>query len=315
MIYNIFTGFEGVLDLEHFLHIIINQQSRNSDATFKKLLIDLPKYTKNYKIHITDNLEQLEKVILQLKSKLHSDDLVVTVGGDGSLNQTVTFFEKYDLKNKIGYIPSGSGNDFARTHGIPIKTEAAIAHLFEVTESKELSVLEATQGEAILYAVNSLGFGIDGLVNHMINAKGQKKALGPLAYLSGVLSAFSKQEKFSITLKVDDEIRSYDQVQLVLIVNNPYFGGGIKIVPDADGTDDYLEVVVAEDVSASHLFSILPRILTNQSHLSHKNLHTFKGKEVAIFSNSEQYGQKDGEVFNQKGFAYTFKTIKRDFWI
>lgn len=301
--------------MKHFLHLIINQQSRNSDATFKKLLIELPKYTKNYKIHISDNLEQLEKIIIQFKTTLHEDDVVVTVGGDGSLNQTVTFFEKYKLKNKLGYIASGSGNDFARTHGIPIKTEAAIAHLFEVEESQTLSVLQATQGETILYAVNSLGFGIDGLVNHMINSNNQKKALGPLAYLSGVLSAFSKQEKFSITLKVDDEIHSYDQVQLVLVANNPYFGGGIKIVPDADGTDDYLEVVVAKDVSAGHLFSILPRILTNQSHLTHKNLHTFKGKEVAIFSDSEQYGQKDGEVFNQNGFAYTFKTIKRDFWI
>lgn len=301
--------------MEHFLHIIINQRSRNSDTVFKKILIELPKYTNNYKTYITDNIEQLEKVIVQLKKTIQPSDIVVTVGGDGSLNQTVSFFEKYDLKNNLGYIPSGSGNDFARTHGIPVKTKAAIAHLFQVKESKNLSVIQATQGETVQYAVNSLGFGIDGLVNHMINSSNQKKTFGPFAYLSGVLTAFSKQEKFSTTIKVDDEIHSYDQVQLVLVTNNPYFGGGIKIVPEADGTDDYLEVVVAEDVSAGHLLSILPRILTNQSHLSHKNLHTFKGKEVAVFSDSKQYGQKDGEVFNQEGFAYTFKTIKKDFWI
>jgi YegS/Rv2252/BmrU family lipid kinase len=301
--------------LDRFLHIIINQQSRNSDAVFKKLLLELPNYTKNYEIHITDNIEQLDKMIKQLKTKIAPNDLVVTVGGDGSLNQTVTFFEKYQLENDIGYIPSGSGNDFARTHNIPVKTEAAIAHLFKIKKPKELSIIHGTQGEKEHYAVNSLGLGIDGLVNHMINANLQKKSMGRSSYIMGVLSAFGKQNKFPITLKVDDGVYTFDHVQLALVSNNPYFGGGIKIVPEADGSDDFLEVVIANDASLSNLLNILPRILMNQSHLNHPKLHYFKTKEVALFTESEQYAQKDGEVFKQKGFAYTFTTKKRSFWI
>lgn len=301
--------------MERFLHIIVNQQSRKSDAVFKQLLVKLPDYTKNYKIHITDNIHQLEQIIQEFKDSIDPESLVVTVGGDGSLNQTVTFFEKYHLKNDLGYIPSGSGNDFARTHKIPIKTGAAIEHLFNVKKAKEISIIHATQGEHEHYAVNSLGLGLDGLVNQMINSNKNKKSLGRSSYITGVLSAFKQQEKFPVSLKVDEDIYSFDQVQLVLIANNPYFGGGIKIVPDADGTDDLLEIVIAEDVSGGDLFSILPRLLMNQSHLSHSNIYSYKGREIALFTESEQYAQKDGEVFKQKGFAYKLTTRKRTFWI
>ncbi len=301
--------------MDQFLHIIINQQSRNSDDTFKKLLLELPNYTNNYKIHITDNIFQLEQLIKDLKETITAEQLVVTVGGDGSLNQTVTFLEKYGLKNDIGYIPAGSGNDFARAHGIPVKTEKAIAHLFHVKEATELSILQATQGDHEHYAVNSLGIGLDGLVNEVVNAKDGKKSLGPTSYIAGVFSAFVKQKKFAITIKVDQGVYTFDDVQMALIANNSYFGGGIKIAPEADDRDDFLDVIIANDVSTSNLLNIFPRVLINQSHLLHPKLHFFKTKQVAIFTESEQTAQKDGEVFKQKGFAYTFSTKKRSFWI
>ena len=304
-----------VLYLDRFLHIIINQQSRNSDATFKKLLLELPNYTNDYKIHITDNVFQLEQLIKELKEMITEDQLVVIVGGDGSLNQTVTLFEKYNLKNDIGYIPAGSGNDFARTHGIPIKTEKAIAHLFQVKKASELSILHATQGEHVQFAVNSLGIGLDGLINEMLNSNNHKKLLGPTSYIASILAAFIKQKKFKITIKVDQGIYTFNQVQMALVANNPYFGGGIEIVPEADVRDDFLEVVIANGVTTSNLMNILPRVFINKSHLLHPKLHFFKTKKVAIFTESEQFAQKDGEIFKQKGFAYTFSTKKRSFWV
>lgn len=301
--------------LDRFLHVIINQQSRNSDATFKKLLLELPNYTNKYQIHITDSIDQLELIIKNLKETIDSDDLIVTVGGDGSLNQTVTFCEKFQLKNEIAYIPSGSGNDFARANGIPIQTEKAIAHLFQIKKSTMLTIIHASQGDIEHYAVNSLGIGIDGAVNQMVNENSRKKVLGRTSYISSVLKAFTTQEKFPLILKVDDGVYTFDNVQLALVVNNPYFGGGIKIVPDADGTDDLLEVLIADDITPRNLLAILTRLLTNKSHLSHPKLFSFQTKKAALFTEAEQYGQKDGEIFNQQGFAYTFTTTKRSFWI
>lgn len=301
--------------MEHFLHIIVNQQSRNSDAAFKKLLLELPNYTSHYKIHITDNIEQLEKLMIALKETIQPDDLIVTVGGDGSLNQTVTFLEKYDFKNHLGYIPSGSGNDFARSRGIPTKTEDAIAHLFSVKAPVKLALIHATQGEKNHYAVNSLGIGIDGLVTYKTTQGTGKNILGPVSYVTSILSAFAKQDKFPLTLKVDDGVYRFDNAQLALVANNPYFGGGIHIAPNADGTDDLLEVIIGDNVSAKSLLNILGRIFGKKNHYDHPNVHTFQTKDVAIFTEATEYAQKDGECFKQEGFAFTIKTTHRSFWI
>ena len=301
--------------MDYFLHFIVNKQSRNSDTTFKKLLLEIPKYTHRYEISVTESIEQLDELLYQFKEQNNNKVIIVMVGGDGSLNQLVTLFEKYELKNYIGYIPSGSGNDFARANHIPVNTEKAIAHLFNITEKQELSIIHATEGDTEHFAVNSLGIGLDGLVNHFVNSGLRKKYLGATSYLTGVISGFLKQKKFKLTLKVDDGVYHFDHVQLALIANNPFFGGGINILPPANGKDDYLDILIADNVSAWDLFLILPRVLFKQTHLSHPKLHSFTTKEVALYTETEQYGQKDGEQFNQEGFAYTVNVRKRAFWI
>lgn len=301
--------------MDRFLHLIVNKQSRKSDATFKRLLIQIPKYTQNYKIYVTETTDKLEEVVNVLKREIDDSDLVIVIGGDGSLNHLVTLFEKNLLDNYIGYIPSGSGNDFARSHNMPINTDQAIEHLFHLEKPKEVSIIKAVQGDIIHYAVNSLGIGVDGLVIHQIESSPRKKYLGAVSYISNILSAFIKQQKFPITVKVDDGIYSFDHVQLALIANNPFFGGGIKIIPDADGTNDLLEVLIADNVSAYNLLSILRKLLVNKSHLTHPKLHHFVTKEIALYSETEQFAQKDGESFEQDGFAYTITTKKRKFWI
>jgi len=301
--------------LNRFLHIIINQQSKNSDIAFKKLVLELPKYTNKYEFYVTENIIQLEQVIKDLKDIISPDDLIVTVGGDGSLNQTVTFMEKYQLSNYLGYIPSGSGNDFARSHQIPTAPRKAIDHLFHKAEIQDISIIHAIQGEQEHFAVNSLGLGLDGFVNSMIASGIQKKTPGIRSYIAALLKGFSKQQKFPVTLNVDDEVHRFDQAQIALVANNPFFGGGIHIVPEADGKDDILEVLVAEDVSMGNLLKILFKLLSNQSHLSHPKFFSYSGKKIALYTEAEEYAQKDGEVFRQKGFAYIFSTKKRTFWI
>jgi len=301
--------------LNRFLHIIINQQSRNSDAAFKKLVLELPKHTNQYEFYVTENIDQLERVIKDLKTIVAPDDLIVTVGGDGSLNQTVTFMEKYQLSNYLGYIPSGSGNDFARTHQIPTAPKKAIDHLFHEAETQNLSIIHAIQGEQEHFAVNSLGIGIDGFVNSMINDGIQEKSTGIRSYITALLKGFSKQQKFPVTLKVDDEVHHFEQAQIALVANNPYFGGGINIIPEANGKDDILEVFVAEDILMKNLLKILFKLFSNKSHLSHPKFFSCSGKKIALYIEAEEYAQKDGEVFKQNGFAYIFTTKKRTFWI
>lgn len=301
--------------MKHFLHFIVNKQSRNSQAVFKKLVLELPKYKINYDFLITENVEQLDKLLSQLKDTISSSDIFVVVGGDGSLNHFVTRYTKYQFKNAIGYIPAGSGNDFARAHQIPIDTTKALLHLFSIEEKQDLSIIVATEGEIQHLAVNSIGFGIDGMIGHMMSSGKNKEKLGAKSYFLGIFSGFRKQKKFPLTLTIDDGEHYFDNVQLALVANNPSFAGGIYIVPEASGKDDQLEVLIANDVSARDLASIAAQLLTTKTHLNHSKLHSFKSKKINLFIDSHQYAQKDGEVFGQNTFNYHFDTIRLPFWI
>lgn len=301
--------------MNRFLHIIVNQHSRKSTNKFKSLLLELPKYTNQYDIHQTNNLEQLDKLLAQLKETASADDLIVFVGGDGSLNHGVTLMEKYAISNTIGYIPTGSGNDFARANGISTNIAKAVKDFFHTAQEKEMAILHATEGDTNYYAVNSLGIGIDGYVNHLINEKSQKKGLGPFLYLKTLVSAFKNQKKFSVALKVDQGIFTFEDVQLALFVNNPYFAGGLEIMPGASNLDDDLEVMIGHGVTYKDLFNIIGKLLTGKSHLDHPKIHVFKTKNASIFTEVIEYGQKDGEVIFQEGYALTFSTKKRLFWL
>lgn len=301
--------------MEHFLHFIVNKQSRNSQAVFKKLVLELPKHKINYDFLITENIGQLDKLLSQLKETIIPTDIFVVVGGDGSLNHFVARYTKYQFKNPIAYIPAGSGNDFARAHQIPIDTHKALFHLFSIEKKQDLSIIIATQEGTEHLAVNSIGFGIDGMIGHLMSSGKNKEKLGAKSYFLGIFSGFLKQKKFPLTLTIDDNEHQFDNVQLALVANNPSFAGGIYIVPEASGKDDQLEVLIADNVSARDLASILAKLITTKTHLTHPKLHSFKSKKVKLFIDSAQYAQKDGEVFGQTTFDYSFDTKKLPFWI
>lgn len=301
--------------MEQYFHFIVNKQSKKSKEVLNKLVEELPKYTQNYNFFITENIRDLEDTLVHLNKKIKKTDILVIVGGDGSLNHFISLTEKYNIKNPLGYIPAGSGNDFARSQKIPINTNNALNHLFQVNKEKKMAIIRIDEGKDKLYAANSLGIGIDGTVINLVHSKPYKEYLGQLSYISSIFTAFIKQTTFPLTLKVDQGIYNYEKCQLVVVVNNPFFGGGIEIIPEANGDDDNLNILVANNVSAFDLIKILIRLLFNKSHLNHPKLNHFVTKNGAFYIDSKQFGQKDGEPIDQDGYAYIFNTKSRSFWI
>ena len=80
--------------MDRFLHLIVNKQSRKSESTFKKLLIELPKHTQNYKIYVTETTDKLDDVVKDLKISIKKSDLVIVIGGDGSFHGALKLSEK-----------------------------------------------------------------------------------------------------------------------------------------------------------------------------------------------------------------------------
>src|SRR5690606_18086897 len=103
----------------------------------------------------------------------------------------------------VGYVPTGSGNDFARSLHLPMTIDGAIRSIIEQSEPRLLDILTGKSDNASIVAVNSIGFGLDGMVIHKLDQTKNKQTIGKFSYLASVLSAYFSQKHFPLKLIAD----------------------------------------------------------------------------------------------------------------
>lgn len=299
----------------HHLTFIINEHSRNGHGVIPRLTKALRNYSISYDVHKTNKSGHAKELAQILGKDIQKGELLVAVGGDGTLNEVVSGLEEQKMDTAIAYIPTGSGNDFARSHGFPLKLEKALARLFDIEEATELDLIVFKDNNLPNVAINSVGVGIDGMVISKVTTANSKEKMGKLSYLASVISAYFSQKPFPISIKLEERVIEFSESLLSVAANHKFFGGGIPIYPKADPQDSTLNLVVAEKVNFLELIHILARVLINSSHLKHKKLHTFNTKKCEIHVHSEEFGQKDGELLDKKKHILILETNKRKFWI
>ncbi len=191
---------------------------------------------------------------------------VVSVGGDGTHNEVVNgFFDDGELLSpdaELAVVPTGTGGDLRRTLGLPNDALAAIDLVGDVSRQVDVGRLTYTTddgGEAAAYFINIASFGVSGLVDKLVN--NSSKALGGKAsFLIGVAKAALRYRNQSVRLRLDDGEPFTRTLYNGVVANARYFGGGMKVAPDADMTDGLFDVVVMGDLGTVDLARGLPRI-------------------------------------------------------
>ncbi len=166
---------------------------------------------------------------------------VVAAGGDGTLHLLAQHLWDHAQLTEIvvGLLPLGTGNDFARSVGIPLDPEAAAA----VVVSGTPRTLDLLVDDAGGVAVNAVHCGVGGLaVRH---ADPLKPWLGRAAYKVGAAWAGARSAGWQVRVEVDDHVLVEGKVLFVGVGNGATIGGGTVIWPDARPDDGLAEVVVA----------------------------------------------------------------------
>lgn len=228
-------------------------------------------------------------------------ETVVSVGGDGTINEVVNgLYNSGNLEDvSLGIISTGTGSDYIRTIGIPRHPQDACQRLLNskkiLVDIGEVEYRNSGQTEKRLF-VNFAGLGFDAEV---VQATTQRfKTLGGLpAYLLGLLTTFLCYRNREITLKVDGEVVS-KKVCTVVMSNGKYGGGSMFIAPDADLTDGYFDVVTIDDISKPDLLWSLPRVYKG-THLTHPKVTMRQGQEIEIESAKRLLVQADGELLGE----------------
>ncbi|OJF95718.1 hypothetical protein AX762_06290 [Alkalibacterium sp. 20] len=297
------------------LIFIVNEYSRHGKKTTNKIRQVMDLFDSTYEIHLTQHKQHATSLAESFANELENDTLVVAVGGDGTLNEVVQGLVNAGNHLPVGYIPTGSGNDFARSLKLPLSIEASIRNIIETNTPTPLDILVGTSDNLNVVAVNSIGFGIDGMVIYKIDQTKNKQTIGKFSYLASVLSAYFSQKNFPLKLIADDRKFTYGEALLIVCTNNKFFGGGIPIHPQADATDELIDLVVAEKVSFWELLHILFSVLTTQKHLNHPKLHSHRVYSCEFTLYTPQYGQRDGELIDKNVQHMSVKIIKQLFWI
>jgi diacylglycerol kinase (ATP) len=229
-------------------------------------------------------------------------DIVVSVGGDGTINEIVNgIYASGNIgATALGIVSTGTGSDYIRTIGIPRRYEDACHCLLKLKKrTVDLGIVEymnnGSQMERLF--VNFAGFGFDAEIVRRTTR--QFKALGSLpSYLMGLLVTLVTYRNKDISLKLDGEPLQ-KRVCAVIINNGKYGGGGMFAAPGADLADGWLDVLIIGNMSKPDLLCSLPRIYKG-THLNHPKVDMRKAREIEVQPrNSRIELQADGELLGE----------------
>jgi diacylglycerol kinase family enzyme len=120
------------------------------------------------------------------------------------------------------------------------------------------------------------------------------KALGgKVSYVWATFAVFARWKNSEIEVTVDDEVRRA-RMHDVVVANGPYFGGGMKICPNAKPDDGVFDVLLIGDVTKRDLAVTLPKIFRG-THLPHPKAELLRGAVVTVDSDVQLPIELDGE--------------------
>jgi diacylglycerol kinase (ATP) len=219
-------------------------------------------------------------------------ELIVAAGGDGTLNEVINGIGENLGDTRVGLIPLGTGNDFARTIGVPTELEAAL-DVIRAGQTRAVDLVRVTSDE-VRYFVNVSAGGFSGLVDEKLTPE-MKKTWGPLAYLRGAAAAWSELRAYRTTLAFDNSESLMLDLYNVVVANGRYVAGGTLIAPDAAIDDGLLDIVLVLQRSAPEL-ALLAAQVTVGAHLTSDAIVFRRAAKVTVNSKPGMWFNVDGEL-------------------
>ncbi len=225
-------------------------------------------------------------------------DVIVAVGGDGTLRETALSVVHTD--RVLGLLPCGTGNDYARALGIPTDAEAAL----DILLNGENKVVDAGMANDQVF-FNIAGFGFDVDVLDYTEEFKPKCRNGETAYRLGLLKALFGLKLRKTTLTFPDGTMEKNVLMAAAGVGT-HFGGGMNVLPESDMSDGLLDVCIAHDVTRLKLLKLFPRF-NKGKHIGMPVITYKKTTEVTVVCDPVSRIEVDGERMD--GTPVTFRVL------
>ncbi|WP_253905732.1 diacylglycerol kinase family protein [Arthrobacter sp. H5] len=207
-------------------------------------------------------------------------DALVVVGGDGMVHLGANVLAERPVP--LGIVAAGTGNDVARTLGLPVRRPADAAQVIlkglrTGARPMDLGRISSGSGSPVWFA-GACSAGFDAVVNARANARSWPK--GRSRYTLAVLRELAVFKPLNYRLAVDGRAEN-TSAMLVCVANAQSIGGGMRIVPTAEYDDGALDLFVVSPLSRWRLVMLLPLVFSGR-HVGHPAVRLERAQSVSI---------------------------------
>ncbi|GGM24252.1 diacylglycerol kinase [Dactylosporangium sucinum] len=213
-------------------------------------------------------------------SSVADGSAVVAMGGDGTVHLGLQAVAGTGVP--FGIVPAGTGNDFAARLGLPpdpldAARGIAVALRDGATRAIDLARVVGADGTTAWFGA-VLAAGFDAFVNERANRIRWPR--GPQRYNRAIVEELLALKARRYRMSLDGTEREFASV-LVAVGNTESYGGGFRIVPDADPADGLLDVVVAEPLGRLTLMRLRPKVYTGE-HVHDPRVSTYRARTIEL---------------------------------
>jgi len=216
---------------------------------------------------------------------------LIVVGGDGSISRVINVLRDDAEQFEIAIVPGGTGNDLARSLGIPLDDPPAAWALAVYGAAVDVDKI-SFRGHAQGYFVNSITAGFGGSQTSQVPNE-LKSLWGKIAYWLSAASQLVEMPEIELLLKLDDHDLAVRTLGFWL-ANGRTVGGGFTVAPSAMLNDGLIDVVVIPALPPLELVGASVD-LTFGEHENSANILTFQAQKVALSTTPAVPLSVDGE--------------------
>lgn len=285
------------------IKIIANPKSGKEQAVNKiNALINLMS-SDGYKIDLRFTSKRGDAMLFAEEDE--GEDLIISVGGDGTLNEVVNGIYKSNRDTPLAIFQAGTVNDFANVLKIP----SNVRSFYEMIKKKNIQKVDLGMAGDRVFANVAAGGMFTNIAYQVTEDK--KTLLGRMAYYIEGVKEFAKLGNPDANIIKADinckELSAKEDVLMFVIANSASVGGFKYLAPDAEVFDGYLDVLIVKELEMYDIPILLPSIL-NGSHTGHDKVIYLKTKEITIDANKDVAIDVDGEKAGS--LPMTFKILE-----
>lgn len=231
---------------------------------------------------------QMNATDLTRKALRAGAERVISVGGDGTLNEVVNgFFDGEEHVNPfaaVGLFLSGTGGDFRKTFNMPKEYDEQVIRLI-ASEPRPIDVgrldfIDAGGRPSVRYFINIASFGLSGEAVVAINsATTLKRMNSKMAFQWGVLKTGLLYRNKRVRIRIDDTFDEKLTISTVAVCNGQYFGSGMWVAPKAVPNDGLFDVIMLTDTTKREIIFDAAKIYRGE-HLYDAKIRSARGRVV-----------------------------------